>query len=207
MKRTPPCPGHSATAFSLIEMLGVIAIVALLAALIVPAVKGISGGNALTQSAGIVVGELDLARRLALTESQQTEIRLFKIPQDSEPRSEYRALQIFRVRDGFPVDTLKRLPQGVILSEDPRFSTLLSSSNPNGGTANLPGFGEVPYKAVCFGSSGGTTLDPRGSEQGADRWFVTLKAANAPSTADRPATNFITVEIDPVTGRTKYYQP
>lgn len=100
------------------------------------------------------------------------------------------------------------LPQNLILVDDVKFSTVLGADNTNADTENVPGVGaSVPYRAVPFLASGSTGLDPQGADGGADEWFVSIKPENQPAQTDRPADNFATIHIDPVTGRTRIYRP
>lgn len=189
------------------ELLVVIAIIGILAVLVAPAFKGISSGNALTQSAARVVAEVDLGRRIAMSENAQIELRFFRLPDGGGSDSDYQTIQLFRVRDGVPVRNPQRISDSVVMMSDLQYSTLLSTENPNAGTATFHGQSDIPYKAVRFTPSGATNLDPRGAADGADRWFLTLKMRNATPGDGRPADNFITVQIDPVTGRAKTFQP
>ena len=95
-----------------------------------------------------------------------------------------------------------------------------TSLKPSYGTEYFPGNGTVvpvAYAAFQFKPNGGTNLDPLGtggsSTTSSDKWFMsfitqeaaTLNATNPPTT--QPAQNFITVTVDPFSGRVRMLRP
>jgi uncharacterized protein (TIGR02596 family) len=64
----------------------------------------------------------------------------------------------------------------------------------------------VAYAAFQFKPNGGTNLDPNKSI--GDAWFMTFKIETdtAPNNT-KPANNFVTVVLDPLTGRVKLFRP
>ncbi|HWB59858.1 MAG TPA: Verru_Chthon cassette protein D [Chthoniobacteraceae bacterium] len=71
----------------------------------------------------------------------------------------------------------------------------------------------VAYAAFQFKPSGGTNLDPLGtggsSAASSDKWFVSLiRADDQPDPSNqRPTLNFVTVVVDPASGRVRTYRP
>jgi hypothetical protein len=58
---------------------------------------------------------------------------------------------------------------------------------------------------VRFQPSGGTPL--KAATTGSDSWFVSLVSENDHPLANKPAANFVTIQIDPVNGRVKVFRP
>lgn len=95
------------------------------------------------------------------------------------------------------------------MSDGAAFSTLLSSPNGASGTTTIQGDAGVDHDLVTFRPSGSTSLNPRGSGSGSDRWFLKLASKHdfaSGSAGGRPVENFVTVQIDRVTGRTRIHQ-
>jgi uncharacterized protein (TIGR02596 family) len=193
--------------FSLIELLVVMGIVILLMALVIPSFQSVGRAQALTGGASQVVGSLDLARQIALAENRQIEVRFYKANDALGGNSAFRAFRVMQVQGNQARQKLQRLPTGIIFDSDPNFSTLLSAANPNGGSESIPGQSNTEYKSVRINAEGRTTLDPLGVNSGDDEWFLTLRSETGASTNGKPANNFITVQIDPLTGRSRTFQP
>lgn len=198
------------TAFSLIELLVVMGVIAVLAALIAPAFQTIGSANALTSSGATVVGNFVTARNLALSRTESLELRFIELPEADGERLAYRALQLYRMDPPEPIGPVAQLPTGMIIvgggGEGGTYSTITSSANPNSGDMQVRGVTRK-YRAVRFRPNGSTTLNAVGAGNGSDRWFLSLKQENAPPGDGRPATNFITVVVDPITGLATSYRP
>lgn len=128
---------------------------------------------------------------------------------------------------------IQRLPSGVIIYSDTtgKFTTVLpsmtNSSTPTAswptaittgstsvstGTETFPGNTQVTYASFQFKPSGGTSLSTLGttavSGQKSDKWFMSFKNQTDPVDGTiRPAKNFVTVLIDPLSGRVRTYRP
>ncbi len=74
--------------FSLVELLMVIAMLAILTALVMPAVSGISRGYGLTTAGHSVVNALVQARQAAMTRGYPVQVRIYKLPGYSQPNTE-----------------------------------------------------------------------------------------------------------------------
>lgn len=208
-------------AFSLGELLGVMAICAILAALAVPAFQQIGTSSTLNAAGQSVVDVFTLARQIALTRNRPVEVRIYKLPAPEQPTgtpTQYRALQILLNNAGqlSPFAKPVYLSAPIVLSDNVKTSSLLPAPTdpilpeltPLDGDPALPVVEKnYRYRKFQFQSDGSTDLPPSSST--ADpAWFLSLHATREPvkATTGLPA-NFITVQLDPQTGGTKVYRP
>jgi uncharacterized protein (TIGR02596 family) len=217
----------SRQAFSLIELIVVIAIIVIIASFATPAVNSVLRGSHLSQASGILVGQLSLARQQAISRNRQVEVRFYRFADPETPGENvanpasgaFRAMQIFEVRDNVavPVDKIQNLPGRVIFSYTPGagLSSLLDGSTAGTTALKKPGTDDknaprlprgvdwnYDYVALRFLPDGST------DRKVTDKWFVTLINGNdrleGPA---KPPANFFTVQIDPVSGVTRNYRP
>jgi uncharacterized protein (TIGR02596 family) len=216
--------------FTLVEVLIVIALIAMLLFLTVPGLKDVISGSKLTAAADQLVGDLNLARQTALKDSVTVEVRFYKYS-DPSARNEQRfaAYQCFRLvqdlnkpsdytaeRIARPIfEKVKSIPQGVVLVESEQWSPLLTDESLNQESNRervrglIPGQRdtEAEYRSFVISPEGETSLDRTGAQQ----WYFTLvneaefqKAPNP--TALRPD-NFVMLQVDPFTANVRRYQP
>jgi uncharacterized protein (TIGR02596 family) len=191
-------------AFSLVEMLAVIAIIGVLAALIVPAVKGLMTASQLAQGTDFVMGQLKYAKQVALSENKVIEVRFYKYSDMPGTAANMRALQLWRNNpDGTrtPLDRMYRLPGHVIVSSIPEFTTVGAdlSPTPSETLTQLPS--GYQFKAFQFRPDGSTTL-AAGSN------FLTL--VNENDVVKKPTqipSNFSTIQIEVLTGAVSLFRP
>ncbi len=172
-------------AFSLIELLVVVAIVGILSALSITAIQGIRSGRALHQAGDLVLDQLALARQSALSRNARVRWMLISVPdnRNNDPAG-FRRMQseIFDAgaRAWKPLGRSVVLPMAVVA--DPTRSNLIT--NAADGATN----------SVVFLASGRTRLDPS-----TGHWLTLSEARNT--------NNFIAIQIDPVSGRCRTFQP
>ncbi len=112
--------------FSLVELLVVMTIILILAAVLVPAMKNISGGTNLTSASEELVGVVNLARQRASTFNRQVAIRFWK---DGE---NYGSYQLWEQKDsGDPaswhsIERERKLPTGIVVTNSAVYSSLLT---------------------------------------------------------------------------------
>lgn len=189
-------------AFTLVELLVVMAIVAALIALVVPAFQGIGRGNRITAAGQSVMSQLALARQRALTLSRAVDVRFQKRPPEAGGPAEYASMQIFRAGDSVPLAGEEKLPPGVRFVEGDDFSTLLAARNTT--AVGEPGIAP-DVRVIRFRPDGSTTLTVPGA--GEDQWFVTVASITDKPAEGLPAKNFATVQINPVNGRARLHRP
>jgi uncharacterized protein (TIGR02596 family) len=191
--------------FSLLELIIVMAIlIALLAASVTTFQKSARASN--VASAGeIVAGNLSLAQQIANTYNRQVEVRFYRMPDDNGIMA-YRALQLFRVESSGNKAATKpiRFPQSVILASatDKTSFLTLTQQTPDASSPRLPRVGtNYQYVAFQFKPTGETNLDPD------SKWFLTLILDNDPIVASGLPANFLTIQIDPVSGKPSVFRP
>jgi uncharacterized protein (TIGR02596 family) len=197
----------SRRAFTLIELLVVMGLLAIVLTFALPAFNSVSRAGNLTNGGYMVEDAFKLARQMAVSQNRRIIIRFYKTAGEVGLTKDYRAFRLY-VYDAngnpTPAGPLKKLPAGIIMPDDIKYSTILTNA-PDTGTEDIPGASSASYSAVEFGPDGSLKLDPDGAA--GDRWFVTIKVDGEAETGGLPGKNFITVMLDPVTGRTKKFQP
>lgn len=202
-------------AFSLIELLAVMAIIALLAVLIVPAFSSITSGTSLTVSATTLTDALNLARQTALSKNRPVEVRFLKIPPANKTVADgslvYRAIALYQINDAGPAELSRiiYLQPNIQMDDSDTFGPLLkylpTSTMPiraidQGGTS-------FTYSYFQFRPDGSTNLGTQAPSGGGDAWHVMIYSANTPPRGSTPPNNYITLQLDSLTGRTRTFQP
>jgi len=173
------------TAFSLIELLVVMAIMGILSALTFTAISGISSGRNLQMGGNMVLDQISLARQSALSKNARVRWQIISVRDGrNEDAAAFRRMQL-EVFDPIarawnPLTRSVTLPLRVVA--DPARSTLLTNSA--SGATNT----------VMFLASGRTGLNPNGV------YSLTLFD-------ERKTNNFLTVQLDPISGRCRTFQP
>jgi len=182
--------------FSLIEILMVIVVLSIVAALTLPAISGMQRSYELSKASALVRDNLQLARQLAITRNSQIVASICKV-QDAQGSESFNTILISRVNDSGGIeDILKpvRLPEGICIVEDDEWSSLMNAPSANVVFRS----GTVPARQIGFKANGSTTL------AASSNWFLTLYFQRDGSV---PGPNFSTLAMDPVTGRVFVYQP
>lgn len=223
-------PAPHRRGFTLVEILIVIALIAMILFLTVPGLKDVIKGTKLTAAADQIVGDLNLARQTAIKESVTVEVRFYKFS-DPSARNEQRfaAYQCYKLvqdlnkpsdytatRIAKPIfEKVKTIPQGVVLVDSAQWSPLLTDEtmkqddNRERVKGLIPGQRdtEAEYRSFIISPEGETSLDRKGAKQ----WYLSLvteaEFQKAPNPAALRPDNFITVQIDPFTANTRRYQP
>ncbi|WP_172682516.1 Verru_Chthon cassette protein D [Verrucomicrobium spinosum] len=207
MNKKLSCAAANKAAFTLIEMMVVIALVAMLVALASFSIGGALSAQQLTSSANRFTNELAFAAQLATRENRMVGVRFLKRAPEvgGTGVSYYQAWQLM-VQDrvtgkwkAFSESNL--LERSTIMVENSLWSTLLTRP-PLVAAAAVDDADTTP-PLFAFKPEGGTTL-PRGTSD--PKWCVTLALATdlEKAPAVLPA-NFRTLVLNPHTGSLVLY--
>lgn len=203
-------------AFTLVELLVVIAVIALIVGMAVPALEPMMKGSKLTTASDDLRFTLNAYRQQAIAENKPIEIRFLKFIDTSSPsrHEAFRAFVAGRFRQQKdaegggrfvfePIGNIRKLPDGVVLSSQERMSSLLASPKVRRGTHELPvqGQTEVPFVSFTFRPDGSTDLPKRAG----DIWFVTIVQERDDENANTNPDNFVTLCIDAFNGAIRPY--
>lgn len=209
MKKLPSRPRRG---FTLVEMLVVIALMALLMAFVGLTVPASLASQQLSASARQMAADLDHAALLAQRDSKPVEIRFYKC---REPGglgvAQYRAYQVGQIigwdADGKPeirfAGEVQRLPGGVVLVPGAPHTTLITPQNEKDSAAGDQDLEEAyQYVAYQIRPDGGTNL-PRGTGVKTALTLI-LEPSSGVLPTQLPA-DFRTIVIDPLNGSVRSY--
>jgi uncharacterized protein (TIGR02596 family) len=215
-------------------MLVVLAIVAILAVLSLPAVKGVLGSMDLKGAASITMAQFELARQTASTRNLPVDLRIYTDANTIDPNAgnvaayRFSAVVIPASASGAAADEFVaapiNLPGDIIYDQTvANFSTLLNTTtsygDANGNARSVSNeatsapalVANRPYVKITFLPNGTVSLlPPSGSSSVASgTWCLSLRNLHSAATTSppAPASNYITLVLDPGTGRARVYQP
>ena len=189
------------------ELLVVMAVIAIVAGFAVPAVTTMLRGSQLTQGSQMVVDQIALARQTALSRNRSVEVRFYKFPDAETPGEDstkpdtwlFHGLQTFEVLDNgakLPLGPIQRLPQNVIINEA-GLSTLINEqrdvatgdfTKPTDADPEMPDKvvgRNYRYASLRFLPDGSTDLPPTGTvKTKGDSWYIALHGTNEKDSRD-----------------------
>ena len=221
-------------AFTLIELLVVIAIIGVMSVALVPALKGTLDGINLSGAGETIAGQLSVARQTAISRNLPVEVRIYQYNNNNNglaycvlalviPSSVSGSAKDEWIIPGKVMAGNIIIDQGTSGSGDP-FSTILvtgSNAAPSASNVNPPGpwtatesatapsiLKNLNYVAFRYQPDGSTDL-PAGTSMSPQPWCISLKNSHSPATSGNitPAANFVSLVIDPLSGRTLTYRP
>lgn len=197
----------SSAAFTLIELLLVVLVLAIILAVSAPAVDGALRSSRLTAAGDEVRNYLSAAQQTAVSQSVEVEVRIFRqldpYAGDTSPRS--RLLRTYALRpvnggdaEYKPVGSPLRLGDSLAFSTVPKFSSLLGRSF-LADREEAEGVG-ASYVSFHFFPDGSTDLPP------SQPWFLTLMEEKHVTSTDTPS-NFVTIQVLPSSGKLRTFRP
>jgi len=201
--------------FSMVELLVVLGIIGIMAALVIPSIGPLMRSYNLNRGASMLADELSYARQSALTKNADVEVRFYQVGSTTYTANlPFQAFRCYLSTTNQPLDQIKFLPNPIVVVSmaDPAnspttFSPMLDATTYSTvlttGQETLPG-GTTPtaYVSFKFRATGGTNLVPVTST-----WYLTLCAQNAPTNANGLPSNYVSLQVDPVTGTLRTYRP
>jgi len=189
--------------FTLLELLVVLAILLVLAAVTLPAINSAMSGTNLSR-AGVTVADTVLrARQEAVARSREVQVRFYNF--SSAQAQGWRGIQIFRIeqtaagRSTVAATRIAFLPEGTIISSNSALSPILFADPSLQGTTNLSGYGTTSYAGFRYRPTGELS-----GEVNATNNFLTLQNVTA---RGNPPANYYTLQINPVTGKVTVFRP
>lgn len=186
-------------AFSLIELLVVVAIIGILSALIAPAMRSVSAGSSLTGASEELSGVVSLARQRASTHNRQVAIRFWM------DGTNFRSFQIWEQTDSAnraswaAAERERRLPTGIVITNSPTLSPLLKNSRQTNGRT---------YADALFLPSGALVATADVVESPSKRiTYLTIVPERGPSGAGALPANYAMISIEPFNARPTIHRP
>lgn len=196
--------------FTLIEILVVLAIIAVIVTFTIPNLEPVLKGNKLKQAADDLERALANAQQVALTQNHPVEFRFFRYDDPDSPGSEeffrsYQAVQIITSpEDHRQVIEEKVVTQVVsfqlpfVLAEG-QFSTLIDSDALEKGSADIPRAYNAEYVAFEFRPNGATNL----ATVDMPHWTLTIVR----DTDSKPVKGeFVTLTVDAYNGQIRQFR-
>jgi len=189
----PGSPG-----FTLIEVMMVLAVLAMMVGLVIPTFNSMLQGQALSRQGEILNDQMNMARQLATTRNRTIELRLVSRTNEGETRW---ATQIFESGQGAsaarPISRLERFADGIVVNPSADLSPMLGALD--GGSADFSAFGQSEYLALRFLPNG--RLEKNFATK---KDYLTLQGRRDDL---RNPINYFTIQVNPVTGRIGIYRP
>lgn len=211
MKRKRPAPARPPAAFTLLELLIVVAITITLASLTIPSIGSALTGMKLTTATQVVVDEIQVARATALARNAPVEVWFLKTSTNSP--DQYQAVRT-KIQDSTNLTWISRqrkLPEGIAFAskQPPGSINIIGAQTPtdSDGSGSAKG---VSLRIFPSGrlemENGSPTADASNPSGYVYLTIVSVAGYDPDGTAALPH-NFATVQINPINARVVTYRP
>lgn len=203
----PPLISSKATeapGFSLVELLVVILMLGLLAALLIPGLNSVASAGRLTHDGEMIVDQLVLARQMSTTKNRDVEVRFVTLPELGGSRRFGVQLWIDDNAGGgkSPMEKMRILSLGVVVDESSDLSPLLFGNPPLSGRTNFPPHGECDFRGFRYLASATTDIPATGSAS-ASNYFTVKNQTDQ----ENPPANFFVIQVNPINGKVDVFRP
>jgi uncharacterized protein (TIGR02596 family) len=217
-----PAPGsprraRTTGAFTLVELLVVLTIMAIIVGISAPAISSVLRSYNLNGASQALIGQLNFARQTAVARNQAVEVRFYKLTDPTSTSNQvYRGVQAFQLgvpTSGTtpvytPITKPYLFPAGIIISSDATTaSTIFNAATfgitgPSTDATQPPPYNAATYYSFRFRGTGQTDLTPATTSP-----VLTVYPENSKIVANGLPADFLTLQIDVINGTVRYYQP
>jgi len=220
-------------AFSLIEMMVVLTVVAILMAFAAPNLFSLISSSTLSGEGTVIQNQMTLAQQTAISKSADVEVRFFKFADEASAQLDeaFRAFQLYQYQpdgDMVPISEFFRIRPPVAIHEE--LSTLVQASTGYSAEEAKLGFSSpryesgdtdnpvpitrtdtevAPYVAFRFRPDGSTDLPYRAQGSGVgrnDTWYLTLVQGEEALQSQSPD-NYTCLQVNPYNGKISVFRP
>ena len=181
-------------AFTLIELLAVMAVAGILLSVVLPAFQTIGDAAKIRQAAAGVIDQVDAARQWAEVNGATVQLRLLRAP----GQSHYTGIQMWSGDEKLILDKPVGLPDGVAILANSALSPLLGTASLTAGSRWAGG----EFAAFRVRPSGAIEL---ASGVARSNLYFTLAPERSAAVAD--PVNYATIQLSPDTARPLLYRP
>ena len=209
--------------FTLVEMMVVVAMIALIVTAMAPMVFSTIVSTRLTSAGETLAGQISLAHQLAVSSNQTVEVRFYQYDDPETPGSGtgYKAVAIMRasasgglVAQGVNMVQLTDtfyLPSGIVIGDSSQMSPMFASGSTSAkvdAERIIKRAATAKYKAFRFNPDGTSNLESlMGGAYRPNLSYLTLAEERIVDTEKTIPKNFFAIQVDPTTGRTTTYRP
>jgi len=166
-------------------------------------------GTKITSAGQTVSDAMNLARSIAQSRNTPVQLRFYKLPDPQGGTPIFRGMQIFTLESRATNAVTKPFlfPQQIAFSVDNKKSSILSITEvtPTAADPAKISGASYTYVPVTFGASG--IIQPSGTLTSTNEWYVTVQAQRDLVNDAAWPENYATININPVTGNAKVFQP
>jgi uncharacterized protein (TIGR02596 family) len=207
MNRFPFLLVRARRAYTLVELMTVMAIMAILLAVTVPAIQGLNQSTNIAQGGQLFTDQVALARQLASARNLTVEVRCIKMP--SHSANGYTGIQLWSPATSLPISRVVMLPDGIAISQDTtKLSSLFNTYCPTPGTMPAGGItSNDSYVSFTVSPSGMVgPLTTTTTEPNMTTLTIGIVTVGNATVTSLPS-NYALIQVNPLTAATVTYRP